>query len=633
MSASDVREIIEDAQSYASETYSAALDLVSQAQSSASGFVNLPVYSMSFQSDQLPENIHLTYLPTDFTDSYVQPIDNVELPAFNEIYIPEIPDFADAPAPLDTSGLFNIDRPNYDISPLDATAPAVSLDYDLPTKPDINLPDSPDTTDGSLVAPVITAPTFDENFEGVAPTVDAELGENFKADYEAMLPQMRDYIEQYADGWLIKHDPNYFDGMAKIEEKISAALDGNTAIDDAVEQQIFDRQRSRALAEKAGVDRQVSDFHSKRGFTIPPGAMAGGYAKSQQAASDRIAAAASEVAIRRSEIELQHLQFVLGLSTNIRQTMLQASLSYFGNLININGQSLEFARQTGAFAVEVYNQRLALFQAQANVYQIKAQVYQVRLESAFADLRSFEAQVEAEKLKAEVDRNLISVYTAKIEGERAKIQNYLAELEGIRYVTDIEQLKVQVFESQVRAYAAKVGAKSAEYDAYRAAIGGDEARVRAYSEQVQAYRSEIDAGRAKIEAERVHSDSISNYNRLLIDQFDAGVRKYESELRAEGQRFASSIDGYRAGLERYQTALRGQLQSLELGLNQENLELKAKIEDHQGKIRTLLAQGELLQSAHQLQARTASAGADVLRGLGSAAVSSNNTMAQLYSED
>lgn len=621
-----IEQIINNSYDYATNILGSAVQNVSSAMSAAQGYVLLEPRDLNVDLEEIPDNIEEEFRPEEFTDNYVAPSDDdIDLPSFVDYYLPERPDYADAPAPLDASGLFNIERPAFDIPSLAASDPDIDTNIAVPDAPETIYPDAPESSD-SLVAPVITAPTFDKNFEGNTPDPTTDLVADFEAKYANILPEAREAIEGYADSFITKYNPRFFDAMETLESQINTALTSDSAISDGVEQQIFNRARDRAADEERSVRDEYTGFHARRGFAIPPGAMAGGIGRAREATSRQISGAAANVAIERARLELQHKQFCLQLSTSIRSTMVGYALQYHGNLVQINGQAIEYARQCGAFAAEVFNQHLQVYNAQLQLYQTEASVYATRLESAFAELRSFEAQIEAERLKSEVDANRIRIYEAKINAERSKVDTYIAQLQGVNQLLEKERFKIDIFESQIRAYAARVQGKEAEYGAYRAAIQGDSEKVRGYQAQIQAYSAEIDATKSKVDAERSYSQSITDWNRLLMEQFNTSVRKYETEIGAESTRYRSSVEGYNLALQRYQTNLNGRLEVLRSRRDQERFNLTAAVEQFRGDVDTMHKQADIFMSRNSALTNAALSGADVLKGIGAAAVSVNNTM-------
>lgn len=553
--------------------------------------------------------------PVAFDSSFVEPTFG-ETAELRDIIVPEVLVLPDAPEALDMGSLFQASVPSFNISDAGLEAPALATPT-LPSAPDVNLPTHVPAS-SNLVAPSITAPTFDAAFDAADP---GALGDqDIVGQSRVLAPEIQARVEAFADSQLADWCPQYGAAMATLETKISQALNGNTAIDDAIELQIWNRARSRAMDERYGIERQATDTLSRRGFAIPPGALQAALDQAHAAYTKAVAMAASETAIERAKIELNHLQFTMNLSATMRQAMVQAIVQTHANAIQIVGASVDIAKSAAEIAVSVHNANVEIYRAKLDVYRVKADVYRVRLEAAFADLEIFKAQVEAERLKADLDRNAIEVYTAKIAAEEAKVRMYVARLEGVRQIAELERNKVALFEAKVRAYAAKVQGKEAEFGAYRAAIEGDKVKAEIHRTRVDTYRGQIDALRAINESNKVNADITSDYNRSVIELFDANVKKYAAQLDASGKVYESKRDAHMAAIELYKADLMRSLEKANTALraNEQNMALAIRRADITAE--TNIATARLKESANETAAQMAMHGASAYGSMASAAL-------------
>ena len=626
----DVQAQITAAQTFASDAFDDASALVSEAQTAAQGFINLAVPEIDFSVDPLDKGVVDANKPGAFEDSFVTP-DNTDIttPTFESLYIPELPDFPDAPGALDTTGLFNQSRPDFDVTPFDDTAPAIDTNISLPDQPDVDLPAEPDSEASSLTAPKVATPTFDKEFDGVRPDAIGDLAARYELEYNNLSPVMREALDAYADAWLTKINPEFHNQLAALEAKVAEGVEGGKGLSDEYEQRVFDRARARIESQARTAERELGEAHARRGFVIPPGSMMGGIVQTRQSVIQGVSEAAATTAIDRATRELQHAQFSMTLSQGIRQAMVSASLSYMGNLISINGQALEYAKQAAQSLVDAYNAALALYDTDRQIYETESRVFTTRLESAFAELRSFEAQLNAIRTQTEVEQLEVEKYVQLVQAQRTKIDLYLAQIEGVAKQNDLKRLQLEIFAEKVKAYIGRVQGKEAEFNAYRAAIAGDEARVRAYSEEVRAYASQVDGAKAKVSAEVEHSRAISDYNRNLVSQFEAKITQYRAELEAEGKRFDSSVDAHKAALDRYRTILEGELKLVDTEYERDRLLLDAERARHRGEVEIAGVNGNLFVQRLKLRADTAVSGANVLGDLASAALTAQNSMMTL----
>lgn len=626
----DAQTLINEARTFADDSFTDASELVKDAQDAAKGFITLSVPEIRFELDDIEPGLVDANKPGLFQDSFVAPSSSdITAPTFESAHIPVIPEFPDAPDALNTTNLFNQARPEFDVTAFDDTAPNIDANITVPTAPDISFPDQPESDATALIAPTVATPSFDTEFTGIHPGQLGDILGEYELEYNKLSPVMREAIDSYAESYLTRINPEYYTQLEALEDRITNGLVDGNGLSDAYEQQVFNRAKARIEAQAAGAAKAVADSLAKRGFDIPGGALVGGIAQTHQSVIKGVSEAASTTAIDRATRELQHVQFAMQLSSSMRQAMVSAALNYMGNLIQINGQALAYAKQSADYMVEAYNTALKMYEADRQVYETESKVFNVRLEASFAELRAFTAQLEAIRSKTEVEELEVRKYESLIAAEKTRIDLYLGQLEGVAKQNDLKQLSLQIFSEKVKAYAARIQGKEAEFNAYRAAISGDEARVSAYSQEVRAYSASVDAAKAKVSAESEHSRAITDYNRALVDQFQAKIAKYRAELDAEGKRFGSSTDAYRASLDRYKSVLDGELRLVETEFNRDRLLLDAERARHRGEIDVLLAQGQLWSSGIQLMASTANNGAQVLGSLASSALSAQNTMVTL----
>jgi hypothetical protein len=627
-----LEQIIEDARNFAQVSFDEATSLVSSAQGAARSSVSLTPRSLFYTAPAAEPFDHSSY-PGLFEDGFTVPFPKPESGELQQIHIPTLPDFPDAPPALDTSSLFQIDKPVFDVAGFTKTAPEVDTDIAFPSAPTIREYEAPETTPLSLrETPTVTVPGFDPDVEIRDPGDVPDIATTYQDRIRAVVPEMREWIETYADAWISKYAPSYHDAMAQLEAKLSDAYAGNTALPDAVERQIFDRGVARAEDQRANLDVEANERMARRGYRLPAVALAAQLGRNQETVARAAAEVARDTAIKRADMETQHLQFVIQVSASLRDAMRGQVLQYANLLLSLNGQALQDAQQLAGIMSDVYRLLVQRSQLDLEHLRILASIFETRMKAALADIEIFKVEMEAAKLRKDVELTEVDVWFKKIQAEEQRINLYLAELRGITERVGVERLRIDIFGREVDAYTALVQAKSAEFQAYRAAIDGDEALVRAYSEQVRAYATEVDAARTKVQAESAMTEAGAQYNRNLIDVFKSELDAWGAELDAEGKRFSSAAEAYRTRLELYKTRIAAQLDEQRNRYESGRLELEAKRAQTDADVRVLLAQGELFQSRNQLVASTAISGANAHASMASSAVSAQNTMVNLVNE-
>ena len=628
-----VLDLIGDARDFAASSYDSASRLISSAVSASGGFVTLQPRPLNFSATP-PESVDDSSDPGEFGDGFTRPAGKPGSLDLEAVHLPTLPTFPSAPEALDTADLFDVSRPAFDIAGFSGTRPVVNTAVSLPEVPQLREYDDPETTPLDLRdMPSVTPPRFDRQGVTVSNPGEApDLSTAYKARLTEVVPQLRDWVESYADQWITKYAPQYHTAMAALEAKIAGGLSGGTAMSDAIEQQIFDRAVSRSEEERVNMDLEASESFARRGYDLPPVALHAQLARNREIVARATSAAARETAIERARLEHQHVQFVMQLSSSIRDAVRGQVLNYAGLLAQLNGQAIQDAQTFAGYMGEVY--RLMVTRAELDLRHLGtlAEIYETELKSALADLEIYKIEMEAAKTKKDAELADVGVWEKKIAAQETRINLYLGELRGVAEKLNAERLKVEVFGQEVQAYTAQVQGKTAEFQAYRAAIDGDAAKVQAYAEEVRAYATGVEASRAKIQAESAMTEAGVQYNRNLISVFQAELDAWTKELDAEGRRFTSSSEAYRARLDRYKAKLETQIALRRDQYEADRLDLQAATTKVDSDTRIAMTQGQLFQERIGLIARTAMAGAQAHGEMAGAAVSAQNTMVNLVNE-
>lgn len=152
------------------------------------------------------------------------------------------------------------------------------------------------------------------------------------------------------------------------------------------------------MPSSGGPGTQLTTDAARWGFTLPTGALHSTLVQSRRAAADASARAAMDIAIKHAEIEQANLQFAVTQSANLRQVALQATQSWAGNLVQINGQFLQFAQGVLQAAISLYDVRVKIVQLQVQIYQ-EAEVHQHRLKAVLV-YEIYQAQIEGSRRRS-----------------------------------------------------------------------------------------------------------------------------------------------------------------------------------------------------------------------------------------
>ena len=570
--------------------------------------------------------------PGVFDTSFQRPNTNLELPEFRDPANVSVPQLPDPPPELNTDDLFLTPRPAFDVPNLVGDIPDIETDFVYPDAPLISLPDAPAPVTLNLPTVADPAlPSFDAVFQGEVP-VAPDAANRLRAEYDQLAPVMRSAIDAAIDGWIASQDAHHPAAMAQLEERIAARLDGGTAANEAWEQALYDRARTRIHAEVAAATDEALITAGKRGFALPQATLASLVARVRTAASDRLAQSATEIAIQRHQLELGFLQFILQLSQSMRQMMLSSALQHAANMVGVNGQAIEMARATAALLVELHAAAIQLFQAQTAQYRVEADIFEARLRGALAELEKTKVQLDIEQAKINANQSEVAIYQARIAAQTELVRQYVAQLDGIKTKAEVQRQKIDIFGETVRAHLGMVQAKEAEFGAYRAAIDGDTALVNAYGEQVSAYRETVNAQRSITEAQTSANQAIAQYNAAQQQRYAATVEQARTELQASVAEFQGNAEAYVRRLEAFKTAASLKETNARQALAEFVATTDASARIFQGLLAQAESNNQLSVKQIEVLADSARSSAAVLGGVASTYVSSLNTMASIAEE-
>lgn len=482
-----------------------------------------------------------------------------------------LPDYGTPPTAIDQAS-----RPVF----VDPTKPD-SLDVFSKTAPvlsNILIPPAPSALSSFTVSPptltdIVVPPTPDRvvipEFLATRPNVEitapSDFAEEYKFDYSDASVQMRRALEGELDAQLLKLNPEYHNQMALLESKLASFMDGGTALPVEVEQAIFNRARDKTNDEYLRTRDGIMVEGSKRGFTIPGGAQFSALSQARQAAADNNARAAIEIAIKQAELEQANMQFAISQSQNLRSTVMQTMTAWFGALIQLNGQGLEYARDLLSASIAVYETLVKVASAQIEIYKAEATVYEVRLKAILAVYDVYQAEIKSLEAQVNVDTARVASYTAQVQGFGALANAYKAVIDGTMAAAELEKLKVDIFQAEVQAYSARVGAKQGEWQGFTAQVQGEAAKQDAFKTQVQAYVAEMEAYSTKIDAYKAQVDAVSSKNESSYKIYNAAISAYATKVEAaktvviaDTESFKAEIAGYVAQVsadEAYNKAL------------------------------------------------------------------------------
>jgi hypothetical protein len=433
--------------------------------------------------------------------------------------------------------------PNFPSSPALIGLPSSALPY-----PTITVP----------LAPTITPPVFD----GTPPadianiTLDEYL-DKLEDSYEKYSNNVSGLVQSNWMSWytvMLGQNPN----IAKLNGIISAYLDtGGAGIPIPIEEAIVTRATDRVSAEARRKRMAVWEDMSKRGLTLPSGALMSGLKESRAEMAEAVSKVALDVATKNLELEHDHMKFMIQFGISLQKHLMDFAGETAKIVVDINGQAIEITKLTLTGMIEINNAAIRIYVAKWEGYKVAAEVFKTRWEGIEAEIRVYEAQIKAELAKTEINKAVVEVLTAVVNANRALVEVYKTQVEAEAAKIEVSRVQIMAFEAIVRAYVAKVEGFRARWDGYKAAVEGQlaiaqvyDAEVKGYVAEVEAYKANVEAYSAQVRGYSAQIESISRQNEAVLKEWsievDGLLKAYSENVRAYGINWSAIGEQMRA---------------------------------------------------------------------------------------
>lgn len=511
---------------------------------------------------------------------------------------------------------------------LGKTAPNINTSFTLPTAPAAFSAQPP----AAVAVSIPNAPSLQRpSFSGVRPT-DIESAPDasgaFNKAWTSASSSFRAMASSEVDAFMQKANPLYASQLDALENKLAEFISGQTetGMSPAVEQAIYARSQSRQDAESRRVSEEALSRAARMGFTLPSGALMGAMQKARQSAADNNAAASREIVVMKADLQQKNLQFALSTSAQLRQTMVNAWLSYHSNMIQLNGQATQYAQAVADALVKTYGLAVSAFNARLDAYKADASVFETLVRANLAEVEVYKAEIEGEMAKVKVNESQVQVFKSLVDAHQSAVQAYRANVDAVATLANLEKIKLEVFESEVRAFATQVDAYKSEWQAYSAAWGGQEAKVNAELAKVKIYAAQADGFKAHVSAEGIKADSVAKTNDTNLRAYEAEVRAWAEAVRAYASEVSAKIDAQKSLVGAYQVnsqAALGQANAVS-----ERYRALASTRQAQSELesKNILETAKIRLSALDASADTSISAAQVLRGLAESTMAGLNTL-------
>ena len=203
-------------------------------------------------------------------------------------------------------------------------------------------------------------------------------------------------------GFFADYFPNECDYLAKAQDQLCDTLNGGTGVPAHVEDQIWQRDRSRVLTDVGRVQQEIIAGSAARGFPLPTGAALYAAQSAQLEAQNKVAQQSRDVAIKHVDILLENIKFAIGSALDYRIKAIQAA----GDYIKVLALGPEIAMKLATSAAGAQAQ---LITAASSYYRNRIAIEELKLDvlkfngSTSAELSMNNVREFSQRLKARTD--------------------------------------------------------------------------------------------------------------------------------------------------------------------------------------------------------------------------------------
>lgn len=581
------------AQNYASDAFTQANAFLTDIANIGEGLAAIP----SVEAELAAPSTVLT--PITLPDAPERPTGlAMNLPA-----LPTEPSL-DTVAPLDVGT-----APEFTATPADVNlsiaAPA-PFDQDLPVDPQLStvtlpdavvlaIPDAPDLAGLTLPSvPSLNLPTFDATVPDAPLAPDVGSFSFAETTYTSeLLTSLRTILQSWVEG-------------------------AATGIAATVERAIWNRAREREALNASRKVREVSREFARRGFSKPQGALSVALNDALQELQHRDAELSRDVAIKQAELEQSNRRFAFEQAWQVESGL----ISYSNQIAQ---RAFEAAKFALTIAIEVYQARVAQFDAEVKAFGVRAEAFRAELQAELARLDVFRAEIEAQKLVGEINQQQVEIYRARLEGVKARIDVYRTEVEAANVMAAVNRTVIEAYGARVGAYEALVKAKASEYDGYATRVKAEVSKVDVFRAQADAYRSQVEGFTALVNARaQEKAIELKIKQEAPIDLFKARTEAFRSLVGAEGERVRGEASAYQADADVFRSTVQALASRSDAEATMYKAESDVNVAEGNLRIEAAKANIQKLMQQVTLLSDAVRAGAQVSAQLAAAALSAVN---------
>jgi len=585
---------------------------------------------------------HLRNTSEDFRD--VPAPSEISVPTPPSLSQPNLNGFLSSAVGLNSGDIPTIDAEIGDhrtpLAPIPFThqPPVVDLSVgEIPDVPDLQLPEAPAEIEITIPPePFIDIPgnsNLTRPEINIDPTQVRQTAERMLEVFRELRTDMQGHIESSLSNVLDQCFPNLGIQRDKMDEYLTDFLCGNTtALTTEIEEQIYRRQRDRAVLEQMRLQEEVEGRAARTNNPIMPAsthALLLQVAESQAVNITEVNLAATEQQAKR---QLDQIRYVIDTVMKLKELYLNQRTREYELLLQVNQAALRGGQQYADILVNAYNVTLAVFRAELELFNAElAELRSIR-EFAVLQLDVYKTKLQAEEIKSNINRDRVDAYRARIDGVSAIYNATNQRITALVNIAELKKAPLEVFRAQADAYRAYISGVEADVGVYQALINADVAVLEGQISQVRAFGTlkdiEIKDKELQLEVVRV----ASQYNELRLQQYQAELAFVELQKNIDALTIDAAKAGLDSDLDKYRIQAGNAIEEFKAvtSIKVAQADLNRQYASEFGNLS--LGFQQLLQSQATANAAVLNSAASTLGDIGAAALAGINNIASVSSQ-
>ena len=464
--------------------------------------------------------------------------------------------------------------------------PAVDTTIDLPASPSIQLPQLESLEQIKL--PDFKFPDL-PTFDGTPPSASSIQVPNVFISWDEP-----DYQSEILDDITSK-----ISGMVR-------GTDTSTGLPPAIEDALFARARERGSAETQRAVQEAVDDWAARDFSMPSGMLAKQVNVIREQGRLNAAELNRDILTQAAQWQIESLRFAVGQGIALEQ--LTQNLHQ-----NMATRLFEVARFHAESQINVFNARVALFNAENAAFETLGQIYRTKLDGALAHLQAYKAAIDGQVAVGQINQQRVDVYKAKFEAVSANVDIYKAMMQGAQIKSEAVKTQLDAYRTDIQAYAETINAEKTKFDAYETAVKGESAKVGVFEAQTRAYAATVDAYSSRADVKAKEAQLKMEAGRLHVATFSARLDAFKADMQTNLQAFQAQVDAWRAqmGAVTADAEMKSRFSDMNTRTNIAYAEMQ--VSEYQAKMQNAIQQAQLaLEAAKSVGQYTAQLAAGAL---------------------